>query len=176
MLKQLFSILALTGYYYCHLNLFLSNLINAAFASGGAKNPSCDPGWMDAHLEGLGCLLFGNEPGTFEDANRFCYNNSAPLVEILTEGQMDYMVMELQLLETFLGPRFYCGGGTDWNSEGRWYWANSLIPIEDFVWTKGEPNEGIKANYFAFWPTSGYYGADEGRGEDKYYPICQKFT
>ena len=95
-------------------------------ASGIANNPSgdsgpCEPGWMDAHMEGLGCLLFGTEPGTFQDGNTFCYSNSAHLVEILTESQMDYMVMELQLLETFLGQRFYCGGGTDWNSEGRPY-------------------------------------------------------
>ena len=92
---------------------------------------------MDAHLEGLGCLLFGTEPGTIHYANEFCYNNSAHLVEILTESQMDYMVMELQLLESFLGPRRFWGGGTDWNSEGHWYWAHSQIPIEDFVWGKG---------------------------------------
>ena len=83
--------------------------------------------------------------------------------------------MELQLLETFVGPRFYCGGGTDWNSEGRWYWANSLIPIEDFVWAKDQPNDGIMANYFAFGPGLGYYGGAFG-DSDNYYPICQKFT
>ena len=160
---------------YLHHSL---DLLKALFASRIANNPSgdsgpCEPGWMDAHLEGLGCLLFGTESGTFQDANTFCYNNSAHLVEILTESQMDFMVMELQLLETLLGPRFYWGGGTDWNSEGRWYWANSLIPIEDFVWAEGEPNDGIRANYLTFWPARGYYMADELT--HILYPLCQKF-
>ena len=95
---------------------------------------------MDAHMEGLGCLLFGTEPGTFQDGNTFCYSNSAHLMEILTESQMDYMVMELQLLESFLGPRIYCGGGTDWNREGQWYWAHSLSPVGNFVWHDYEPD------------------------------------
>ena len=129
---------------------------------------------MDAHLEGLGCLLFGTEPGTFQDANTFCFNNSAHLVEILTESQMDYMVMELQLLESFVGPRQYWGGGTDWNREGHWYWAHSLIPIESFVWYKTEPNQRITENYMGFHPSQGYYCRDVGNDNDEYFPICQK--
>ena len=83
--------------------------------------------------------------------------------------------MELQLLETLLGARLYWGGGTDWNREGQWYWAHSLIPVEDFVWAiKGQPNEGIRANNFAFWPTDGYYGADESNNSRDHYIICQK--
>ena len=169
MLKQLtfISFFALRGY--------------VTSASGVTENPSwdsdsgpCEPGWMDAHLEGLGCLLFGTEPGSFLDANTFCYNNSANLVEILTESQMDFMVMELLLLESLLGPRFYWGGGTDWNSEGRWYWANSLIPIEDFVWAKGEPNRGTEENYFTFWPELEYYGGDINHDSPGTYPICQR--
>ena len=130
---------------------------------------------MDGHLEGLGCLLFGNEQGTFQDGNTFCHNNSAHLVEILTESQIDYMVMELQLLESFLGPRTYLGGGTDWNREGQWYWANSLIPIESFVWDKGEPNHGTEENYLGFYAELGYYCADLGNTRTDYYPICQKY-
>ena len=37
---------------------------------------------------------------------------SSHLIEVLTEDQMDYIVMELQLLETLLGARIYWGGGT----------------------------------------------------------------
>ena len=130
---------------------------------------------MDAHLEGLGCLLFGTEPGTFQDANTICHNNSAHLVEILTESQMDYMVMELQLLDSFLGPRFYLGGGTDWNREGQWYWAHSLIPIESFVWAKGQPNHRISENYLGFHPLTGYDCHDLGNTKTDLYPICQKY-
>ena len=142
--------------------------------TGDAAGP-CEPGWMDAHLEGLGCLLFGTEPGTFQDANTFCFNKSAHLVEVVTEDQMNYMVMELQLLETLLGERWYWGGGTDWNREGQWYWAHSLIPIETFVWGKEEPNRGINENYMVFFPKHGYYCADIENEYGSPYPICQKY-
>ena len=151
--------------------------------SGVGKNLSrqsgpCEQGWINAHLEGLGCILIGNEQGTFKDGNSFCYSNSAHLVEVLTEGQMDYIVTELQLLESLVGRRWYLGGGTDWKSEGRWYWANSLIPLEEFVWAESQPNDGISADFFVFWPNGRYYGADEGHHPDRqdiFYPICQKF-
>ena len=155
------------------------NLIKAAFASGVAENQSgdlgpCESGWVDAKDLDLGCLFLGNDYGTFQDANTFCYNKSAHLVEILTENQMDFMVMQLQLLQTVTGGRAYWAGGTDWNREGQWYWAHSLIPIESFVWYKGESQEGTNNNYMVFYPGLGYYCADVINDWDQGYPICQK--
>ena len=137
---------------------------------------SCDPGWSDAHFVGLGCLKFSVNPMTYQEANAFCYNNSAYLVEIHDTDQMDFMVMELRLLETFVGKRNYWGGGTDMNREGQWYWSHSLRPISDQVWHPSQPNEGILANYFGFLFLFQYYGADVVSDYDGAFPICQKIN
>ena len=84
-----------------------------------ANKSSCDSGWSDGHSVGLGCLKFAEDPMTYQDANTFCYNHSAHLVEVHDTDQMDFMVMELQLLETFTGKRNYWAGGTDMNREGQ---------------------------------------------------------
>ena len=162
-------------------------MIKAAFASEVAENPSgdsgpCEPGWVDATDLDLGCLLIGNDYGTFQDANTFCYNNSAHLVEIFTENQMDFMLMQLEFLETVTGRgRAYWAGGTDWNREGQWYWAHSLMPIESFVWYSPpfdgpaqQPNGDTNDNYMTFYPGLGYYCDDVPNFWDQGYPICQK--
>ena len=139
-------------------------------------NPACDPGWMDAHSANLGCLQFGSEAVSYQEAHKICHEARAYLVEIFSAGQMDFMVMELALLQTLTGPRFYWGGGTDMNREGQWYWSHSLRPINDQVWHPSQPNEGILANYFGFLFLFEYYGADVVSDYDGAFPICQKMN
>ena len=133
---------------------------------------SCDPGWSDAYFVGLGCVKFGVDPMTYQEANEFCYNNSAYLVEIHDTDQMDFMMMELKLLETFVGKRNYWGGGTDMNREGQWYWSHSLIPIEEFVWARGQPDGGAMSNYFVF--SDEDYMGDDYPSSSFAYALCQK--
>ena len=109
------------------------------------------------------------------EANKYCtFNKSAHLVEVLTQDQMDFFVMELEFLETHDGARNYWSGGTDWNREGQWYWANSLLPVEDFVWHTGQPDGGLNGgNYLDFYSGFNYFGSDYP-GTGNFYPICQK--
>ena len=111
---------------------------------------------------------------TYQDANTFCYNHSTLLVEVHDTDQMDFMVMELQLLETFTGKRNYWAGGTDMNREGQWYWSHSLIPIEEFVWARGQPDGGALSNYFVF-NDEDYMGEDYPSSSFA-YALCQKMS
>ena len=88
---------------YSGISIFISILVATSCVEGNADNAeACDSGWLDGSSVGLGCLMFGTDPMTFLEANKFCYKNSAHLVEILSEAQMDYMKVELQLRETMV--------------------------------------------------------------------------
>ena len=86
---------------------------------------------------------------------------------------MDFLIMELQLLEVQTGPRDYWGGATDFGREGQWYWMNSLLPVEDFVWGNTEPNGNFNENYHEFYHTRDYLSQDINQN-DANFPICQK--
>ena len=108
------------------------------------------------------------------EANKFCgLNNSAHLVELFTSDQMDFLIMELQLLEVQTGPRDYWGGATDLGREGQWYWMNSLLPVEDFVWANGEPNGNTEENFIDFTSYLAYMLNDTVFNRSN-FPICQK--
>ena len=135
---------------------------------------TCDLGWSDAHFVNMGCLYFGTERMNIDNANKFCgLNNSAHLVEVLTSNQMDFLVNQLQLLEIQTGSKSYWGGATDFGREGQWYWMNSLLPVEDFVWGWGQPNEGYDGNYLDFF--SDTLGS-VSLSQSVRVPICQKKT
>ena len=139
-----------------------------------ATQTGCEPGWMDGNSINLGCLKFGSEAVSYQEAHKICHEAGAFLVEIFSKGQMDFMVMELALLETFVGKRFYWGGGTDLNREGQWYWSHSLIAIEEFVWARGQPDGGPLSNYFVF-NDEDYMGEDYPSSSFA-YALCQKFN
>ena len=135
--------------------------------------PACDQGWMDAHSANLGCLQFGSEAVSYQEAHKICHEAGAYLVEIFSPGQMDFMVMELALLQTLTGPRFYWGGGTDMNREDQWYWSHSLIPMEEFVWARNQPDGGAMSNYFVFSDKDDHMGEDYPSSSFA-YALCQK--
>ena len=136
---------------------------------------SCDPGWSDAHFVNMGCIYFGTEEMTIDDANEFCgLNNSAHLVEALTSSQMDFLVNQLQLLEIHTGHKNYWGGATDFGREGQWYWMNSLLPVEDFVWGTRQPYEGYDGNYLDFHSGFDYLGSVAVSHSSNKVPIFQK--
>ena len=53
-------------------------------------------------------------------------------------------------------------GATDIGREGKYYWAGSLDPVEDFVWSPGQPNAGADANCLILYAGWGYLGSDVG--------------
>ena len=81
--------------YILVLALFFSDLASA-------EDVDCPPGWTDGTSVGLGCLLFSAETGmNWNEASDFCKTtqDKAHLLEILTSEQMDFMMVELGLLE-----------------------------------------------------------------------------
>merc|ERR1711971_306478 len=64
---------------------------------------NCPHGWMDGSFVGLGCMLFNSTKGMdWIDSSIYCRNayRNASLVEILTVEQMEFLIMELEFLET----------------------------------------------------------------------------
>ena len=61
----------------------------------------CPSGWTDGSSAGLGCLHFNAETGMdWNAASSYCKaTEGASLVEILTPGQMDFLMAELASLE-----------------------------------------------------------------------------
>ena len=135
---------------------------------------ACDPGWMDASFQNMGCLFFENTAMNFEAAIQFCGESNAHLVEVQTEAQMDFLVMELQSLETLIGQYNWWGGASDSGREGHWYWQHSLTDVGTFVWGYNQPDFTYASNYLAF----GYGGETTYHGWDNspdmlHNPICQ---
>ena len=65
----------------CFLLGTLANEINL-------KESPCPHNWVDATFVDLGCL-------PWEQANIYCHEENATLIEILTEEQLDFVRMEL---------------------------------------------------------------------------------
>ena len=61
----------------------------------------CESSWIDAADVGMGCLLFDSTTTALPwlDAVRHCQDKDAILVEIFTEHQLDFVRMELDMLD-----------------------------------------------------------------------------
>ena len=80
--------------------LLLLSVLFSALAS--SQDVDCPPGWRDGSSLGLGCLLFSADTAlNWNEASDFCKatKDTAHLLEILTSEQMDFMMVELGLLE-----------------------------------------------------------------------------
>ena len=94
------------------------------------------------------------------DAGAWCQDNGGYLVEILTEPQLDFIVMELQVFEVHQGSQYWWTGGSDTNREGKWYWQHTLQDVGEFVWAEGFPAYGTENNYLCLPGDQGYLGYD----------------
>ena len=150
----------------CHL------LLQLTFS---ATEAACPEGWVDGSLVDMGCLKFISEQHySWDDANNYCQNeeNAAPL-EIHTEEQHHLVKMELKELEVNgEGQHWWWVGATDSGREGQWYWAASLTPVDDFVWSADRSPTTV-FNCMILHYTHDYEGYEQPC-EHKYYPICQK--
>ena len=156
-------------------NLSFHNCFKVVFASDmeNGTRGECENGWLDGTSEEFGCLKLGAERLSLEDANAYCFGEKGFLVEILTQQQMDFLLMQLEFMETVVGVRGYWGGGSDFNRDGSWYWSSSLTRVEDFVWAVGQPDGGVDQSYMAFFTANDYYASDIDT-HDMYHPICQR--
>ena len=70
----------------------------------------CPAGWRDGSSVGMGCLQFNAQTGMdWNEAKDYCKTTElgASLVEILTSEQMDFIMVELGLLETTVKFNFF---------------------------------------------------------------------
>merc|ERR1711962_1867340 len=110
---------------------------------------ACPSGWVDASFVNMGCLYFNSTKAeTWDDAVISCQvaTPNASLVEIMNETQMAFVQMEIEVIEDYEGPHHWWTGATDVGINGKWFWAPSLSPVEDFIWTSEYPKNELTAN------------------------------
>ena len=76
---------------------------------------ACEPGWTDASFVDMGCLFFNTTLVHYWEANEFCrWEQTAGLMELDTREQLEYISLQLQLLELQMGQQFtWWAGGSD---------------------------------------------------------------
>ena len=76
---------------------------------------ACDQGWTDASFVDMGCLFFDTESRHYWEAAEFCtWERKAGLMELVAREQMEYISLQLQLLEMQMGQQVtWWAGGTD---------------------------------------------------------------
>ena len=142
--KHLYYIIA---FFVCESQCLRPSVRNETVDESG----SCDEGWFDASFVDLGCILFSSERRYYYEANTFCQDLGSHLIEIHSHSQLDFIKMELQLLdEDFSGEIYWWSSGSDSGREGQWYWEHSLTPVQDFVWDAGYPRDLTRNNYLCF--------------------------
>merc|ERR1711936_1224781 len=94
----------------------------------------CPDKWVDATFVDMGCLYFNSSAALpWDETNSLCQMTSnATLVEIRTEMQMAFLQMELNVLADHEGTRHWWTSGTDVGVNGKWMWATSYTPVEDY--------------------------------------------
>ena len=141
-----------------------------------ASSSECPRGWVDASFVEMGCLYFNSTEAlaSWDDSATMCQmaTPNASLVEILTEEQMAVVQMNIELLEAHESPRFWWTGATDVGMNGRWIWATSFSPVEDFMWAVGYPKNELTHNCMMI-----HYNLDAGYDQacdyTSAYPLCQ---
>ena len=138
-----------------------------------AGSARCPTGWIDGHFaDDMGCLLFNTTKSyTWDDATNYCNSLNASLVEIKTEEQHEFLIMELEVFADNGHSHNWWTSATDAGINGRWYWARSLTPVEEWVWYTGYPSD----------PTNNCMRLEDGWHFMGYnapctytcYPICQ---
>ena len=96
-------------------------------------------------------------------------------MEIYTQFQQDFLTMMALFLEEATAKNSHWWIGlTDAGREGKWYWSNSLKPVNFTAWGAGQPNQGIDANYAGLYADLDYKW-DDYLETGLRYPICQFF-
>ena len=147
---------------------------------------ACEVGWLDAGDTDLGCLYFEKTKMNHASATTFCQDRSAHLIEIFTLDQLEFIRMQLRVIEEQEGLNCHCtygynaececnwlGGATDEGREGNFIWEHSKRPVGDFVWGGNDPDGGSWQNIFVFYRHFDYMGIDES-ASNTFRLICQK--
>ena len=151
-------------------------------SDGKKRSPegSCPDGWLDASFVNMGCLLLDQSSGklgnyTWDLANNWCRGFGGTLVEIENEEQLEFLRLQLQVVEEELGEeRYWWTSGTDAEVDGVWLWASSLSPVEEFIWGEDFPTDWLEDfNCLELCPyCNGYKGANFDCDTSR-HPVCQ---
>lgn len=134
----------------------------------------CEVGWLDAGSTGLGCLYFEITKRSHAAAKKYCQDRTAHLVEVLTQEQLDFIRMQLQVIEEQQGTFDWWGGATDEAQEGTWIWPEAQASVGDFIWGGNDPDGGESQDYFCFYHSYDYMGVDYPETDKSNPLICQK--
>ena len=140
------------------------------------ENP-CPKHWVEGIWVELGCLLLNTTQGySWEDASNYCQRQNSSLVEIYNQEQMEFIQMELTIVDDLSGDHYWWTAGTDMGREGNWIWMKSLCPIlyDVWLWTAGFPQRGLEGNCMALDHGSSEHLAFDISCTRTYYPICQR--
>merc|ERR1719244_333719 len=108
----------------------------AVSEEASSSSSSCPPHWVQASWVDMGCLLFNSTTDlTWLEANSYCQTmENTYSVEIQTEEQLEFLQMQLSVLEDHEGKKHWWTGGNDIGREGRWSWVSSQTLVGDFLW------------------------------------------
>merc|ERR1712172_383907 len=157
-------------------------IIGASFllllsVSAAEELGSCPEDWTDASFVDMGCLYFNNtERLDWMEANEYCQTGlpelNSSLVELKTSEQLAFLQMLLDFDSDFAAGSWIAG--TNVGSSGRWFWATTLSPVEDFVWADGEPSRSNNGTVSCLMLATDFdlmgLSIECDRNE---YPICQ---
>merc|ERR1712212_335449 len=134
----------------------------------GDGGGDCPEFWEPGHSVGLGCLLFYGAKHSWNQAEQFCRTQqNATLVEILTEDQLAFIEMYLDLFSDLLPfPNTWWTGARDVG--GDWEWVTSRKPVAGFVWEDGHPGTGGDCMVL------GIQGGQDMQCDRQYYTLCHR--
>merc|ERR1711936_4741 len=162
----------------CRMVLLAALLISTVLVQGEVTSLSsaCPDKWIDATFVDMGCLYFNSSAAlTWDKTNSLCQMvANATLVEITTEMQMAFLQMELNVLADYEGARFWWTSGTDVGVNGKWVWAPSYTPVEEYIWADNKPSYHADYNCMMLNWNYQYLGYDYPCDFTEAYPICQK--
>ena len=141
-------------------------------ARRNTSDVGCGAGWRDTGAVGLGCVRFNGTSVSYSEANEYCQDRGAHLIEILTPVQMDFLRNQLRDIDEII-KHYWFGGATDEREEGKWIWSHSNAPVKSFVWGSGEPSGDTGVNHMCFSFSFGYSAGDY-TNESPCCIICQK--
>ena len=148
----------------------------------------CDETWVDASSVGLGYLWFETSAAyNYSSAIAFCERRNSSLIEIDSKEQWNFTITKLETISEKVPfsidafgesmVKAWWGGASDEEKEGEWVWTKSGVPVQEFVWGEGQPNNyKRKQNYFCFHKQKGQesFEGNDDIGSTRYYPLCQK--
>jgi len=156
----------------------LNDLNSSEYAEDHLES-MCPTYWNDATHMNLGCILFNaTSKMSWHDAQKVCKESSSShLVEIFSQEQQDYLTMKAFEAELLTGTeQDWWIGLTDDNSEGRWYWIDSLKAADYIPWGVWQPDGDEAANFGSMFAGFDYRWTDETSAFEYRggaYPICQ---